>query len=374
MAGKARRDTGQETGHPREKPLFLWALVLSLLLHLSLLPWITREVILEGEDAVREMEVTLEVIAREEDPLTFVETNQDDPSNLPDDPDFFAARDAQAAQEEPIEGEEMDIPELTGDEEEVSRVVEGTSAPPVPVSRPQTPGSPQPGQPLPPSAVAAQQPTARQPAVVADQEREAMERDVSPEDEESPEIPSGEGDAPLETVEQEKIAVNLDGPAPTPDEASNPQESQPGEPLPEGEVVEEVVTQQPRPRLPPGTRGPTLRQQGNLARLGVSQVSAEFREYGQYLQAMFEVIEQEWYRVIMEQSLAERFSFTVIEFQISSDGKVLDFTIMDTTSSLLAQKACAAAIVNRAPYGEWTADMVSTLNDPETIRVTFNYQ
>jgi hypothetical protein len=47
---------------------------------------------------------------------------------------------------------------------------------------------------------------------------------------------------------------------------------------------------------------------------------------------------------------------------------------VEGTAGNQAEKACAAAITARAPYGPWTDDMIAVLGEEQELTFVFYYQ
>ena len=147
----------------------------------------------------------------------------------------------------------------------------------------------------------------------------------------------------------------------------------PEEPSPD--PSEEKMARLPQPRVQYRNTGPLKRHESGVSMIAqMAQYSAEFSEFGDYLERMFETIEIEWHNLLNRQRLAERRSQVSIAFFLNQDGEVVDWEIVQASSSLQAQVVCAAAINNRAPFGDWTAEMVSMLEEQERIIINFLFR
>jgi hypothetical protein len=170
---------------------------------------------------------------------------------------------------------------------------------------------------------------------------------------------------PAETAEAVTEAIEAAEPSPTPVE--------PTPPSPEG-----VPSPRPRPQLSMRTTpGPIAQNTGRASRMGVLAVDSRFSEFGAYQQRMIEAIAQQW------NQLGQRFPFTsrdhntrvVVSFMLNKEGRVTRLEVIDTTSSDSATLLVGDAILSRAPFGEWTREMLSVFGEePQEVRITFHYQ
>ena len=363
------------------RPIIL-ALLGSFLSHLLLYLFIPETLMIMASDPPSQTWQEFDIILAEEEPEVmkqYVPINKEDVSNEPDETDYFASRDSQAANEEIRDDINEDTPFIDGESEEFNNLVQGVPnptppSPPVPPSqanqnepRPQqNPSLPQIriNRPLGEDELNQQRP--RAPIALEDEvvdiesPRSMPEIPELPEDEEAEELVESEDEAEEDTTQLDKGIVQDQTPLTPPEEAVPDQNS------------EDRPARLPQPRVRYANTGPLKKYMGSVSRLAqMANYSAEFSEFGEYLDRMFETIEIEWNNLLSIQRLAERRSRVSIAFLLNLDGEIVDWEIVQTTSSLQAQVVCAAAINNRAPFGEWSEDMVATLKDPERIIVNF---
>jgi len=139
------------------------------------------------------------------------------------------------------------------------------------------------------------------------------------------------------------------------------------------------VPQVPRPRQRLSSQtlpGPLMRSNGRAAALGNLSVDARFTEFGDYLNRMFNAIGYQFILLAeyMEAAMAEISSRVIVEFKITSGGEVKDVMVVFTTAHSPATLICEDAIQSPSPYGPWTQDMVETLGEEQTVRITFLYR
>jgi hypothetical protein len=323
-----------------------------------------------------------DIVLAEEEPeimKQFVPINKENVSNEPDETNYFASRNSQAINTELREELNEDTPFIDGESEEFNNLVQGQ-----PISAPPSP-------PVPPAQASQSEPRQQQEASLPQirinrplgedeltQERarapvaledEAVDEDSPrslpevpdlPEDEEALEVVDSEDDVKEDTSKLDDGVVQEDRPL-TPPEDASPESNPDASPA-----------RLPQPRVHIANTGPLKKHMAGVTRIGqMADYSAEFSEFGEYLERMFETIELEWNNLLNQQRLAERRSRVSIAYFLNEFGEVVDWEIVSATSSLQAQVICAAAINNRAPFGEWSSQMRTTLKDPERIIINF---
>ena len=344
-----------------------FAFAVSLFLHLFAfwaLPW--QLVPALSAEPVEQMEVEY-IQAKappEPDRLRFVETNPEVPTNEPDETANIAARDQQVGQlEESTEGPK-DTPFVRGEEEEATKIVEGTmTQEPIPV--------------LPSAQLKATAANDQKQPVLAPitQSRppDLLQRQPAHDGEglasvlEDPQ----EGDQP-DAVVQARISVDVSA-------VTQPEEEEP-QPSEEPHVVGEVSdTQMPRPRPRLSTRvltGPIMRSAGRAPVMANIAVNARFTAFGDYLQRMFDAVGFQFQllasRLTPPQS--EISTRVIVEYILTLEGEVSEANVIYTTAGRAATLICRDAIHSTAPYGPWSEEMIRTLGDEQKIRITFIYR
>lgn len=360
----------------------MWAVVGSIAAHGLLYLFIPETLMIMASDVEPQTWQEFDIILAEEEPeimQQYVPINKDDIPNAPDETENFASQDAQAKNTELREELNEDTPFIEGESEEFNNLVQGqpVQVPPSPYIPPaqasntqaqqqQTPSLPQIRINNPIGQDQLDERQARAPVALED---EALDEDSPrslpeipdlPEDEEADEVVESEDDA-LEDRTRIDDGVVQDQRPLTPPVDPSP------EPSPE-----DRPQRLPQPRVRYANTGPLKNHMAGVSRIAqMAQYSAEFSEYGDYLERMFETIEIEWHNLLNKQRLAEKRSRVSIAFLINQYGEIEDWEIVSASSTLQAQVICAAAINNRAPFGDWTAEMRGTLEDPERIIVNF---
>lgn len=366
----------------RWRPVVI-ALIGSLLAHLLLYLFIPETLMAMAGEAPRQNWQEFDIILAGEEPeimQQYVPSNRENVSNPPDETDYFAARDSQAVNEELREDLNEDTPFIDGESEEFNNLVQGqpVAVPPSPPVPPAQASETEPRQQQNPSLpqIRINRPLgddeltrerARAPVAL---EEEALEEEGPlsvpeipedvPEDEEALEVVDTEDEAEEDKSRLDDGVVQEQRPLTPPEEAAP-------EPNPDDQSA-----RLPQPRVKIANTGPLKKHMAGVSRLGqMADYSAEFSQFGAYLERMFETIEIEWHNLLRQQRLAESRSRVSIAFFLNEYGEVVDWEIVAATSSLQAQVICAAAINNRAPFGDWSDEMRSTLKDPERIIVNF---
>lgn len=377
------------------------ALVFTVVIHGAfalVMPW---DAFSEQPAAVMQAPAEIEFVLQPPPMPEFVEANPMAPEEAPP-PDTLqeSDRDQVAAQEDP-DPDSSDARPTTDGLEDSQKIVDGNLE--------EEPPSPPPGQPV--AVTEPVLPTEVAEPVEAVQPPEVMEPEPAtpaeaPEPAEAPPPPAADALA-LEPLTDDGVAATLDETAEAPEwveqaqpdaepledpattaetaetaevvaeavEATEPSTTpvEPSPPSPEG-----VPSPRPRPQLSMrSTPGPIAQNTGRASRMGMLAVDSRFTEFGAYQQRMIEAIAQQW------NQLGRRFPFTsrdhntrvVISFMLDKEGRVTRLEVIDTTSSDAATLLVGDAILSRAPFGEWTREMLSTLGDePQEVRITFHYQ
>jgi len=123
--------------------------------------------------------------------------------------------------------------------------------------------------------------------------------------------------------------------------------------------------------------GPILRPEGRAPMMGNIQISAKMSEFGEYLARMFDAIGKQFlflashFDAVRPPEINTR---VVVRYKLTRDGKVKDTTVMDTTAGRVATLIAQDAIESPAPFGTWTAEMIESLREEETVVITFHYR
>lgn len=283
------------------------------------------------------------------EPMKFVETNPDAPDNKPDKTQNFAAQNQQAAQEKPTQ-EDNDTPQTVGKDIPSTAIVTGQKAEPMESANPgqQTP----PSQQTPVTQTQQQSPEALTPLPgfekIQGDDAEGIGTNVAE---------ASKAPRPVEERVEGENDPNKDQ-----IQVAQPQ-TNPGRPSP-----------QPRPRLQ-NVRPTILANQPNgVSQAGQIGVSANFSEFGDYLQELIEIVQAQWNLVLSKTATyPPAGSHVVIRFTLNSQGQVSRIEEVEETAGKQGTYACLSAIQDRQPYRPWTKEMVAILGDEQVITFGFYY-
>lgn len=342
-------------GLPRRR--FLAALALTLLLHLavyeaspSLLTALSRTVVpAKPAEIVRaeKFEEIPETLLPEEfrKKPQFVPVNPNAPTATPKDDANLSAADQRAAQENPDPDSRSRTPTNDGELEDSRAVAEAV------LPRELIP--PELRAPAPTPAAAA--PAPRVPAA-----------------EETPRAAGA--DVPAVAVEGGGIAAGDDAPE-TGEKKDAPEPAE--EKTAAGDPADALPDPQPRPQIVPraGLNSITMRSNTAVNEIGACSLDAKFSEYGDYTQRMLEAIQAAWYITVWRSAIVQPPAVVVVEFTLHADGTIDGARIVYSDASDPATYACLDAVVSRAPFERWRADMVAVVGgESETGRISFYYR
>lgn len=342
-------------GLPRRR--FLAALALTLLLHLavyeaspSLLTALSRTVVpAKPAEIVRaeKFEEIPETLLPEEfrKKPQFVPVNPNAPTATPKDDANLSAADQRAAQENPDPDSRSRTPTNDGELEDSRAVAEAV------LPRELIP--PELRAPAPTPAAAA--PAPRVPAA-----------------EETPRAAGA--DVPAVAVEGGEIAAGDDAPE-TGEKKDAPEPAE--EKTAAGDPADALPDPQPRPQIVPraGLNSITMRSNTAVNEIGACSLDAKFSEYGDYTQRMLEAIQAAWYITVWRSAIVQPPAVVVVEFTLHADGTIDGARIVYSDASDPATYACLDAVVSRAPFERWRADMVAVVGgESETGRISFYYR
>ncbi len=366
-------------GHFQDYESLLASFFLTLLIHLLAyftIPKAITAVPGPERERLNEVEYVYQDIEEKPKPETqrFVEANPDVPTNIPDSTLNIAARDQQAAQVEPAEISFNDTPYLEGEEELSPKILAGIiPSPSQPViEASQQPmgvqGAEQSSIPLIEEGVVFASPEPPPRPDFIDQEPDTEEGMASM-------LEPGEGKDPAEQpTDRVPLAINLNpdsvegGTAPNQNSQTQAADAQ---------SQTQPQLPKPRPRLAPDVLpGPMMRSMSGVPGLGMIAIEAKFSEFGDYLQRMYEAIGYQWLLLANQtrRGSAQISSRVVLEFIIYNDGRVENLRVVHSSAGQAATVICKDAVQSRSPFAMWTEEMVRTLGEEQTIRVTFIYQ
>jgi len=120
--------------------------------------------------------------------------------------------------------------------------------------------------------------------------------------------------------------------------------------------------------------GPKVRQAGGVRRRGALAVDAKGSPFGAYDAAVIAAIQQRWYALIDDSSIALSPGRVVITFTMHADGHLTDVQIQSQEVGEIQSLYCRKAITDPAPYARWPEEMHHILGrDYRDLRITFHY-
>lgn len=283
-------------------------------------------------------------------PMKFVETNPNAPDNTPDKTENFSNRNQQVAQEKPTPNGENDHPALEGQKEIPStQIVDGRLT-----------KQPEESQPEPQNLVKPAQST-----LTAPREEQSPLAGI---EKQMGDNTAGYGSNVAKFPENPKPIENrVDGIKNAPlvqGATSNEARIDPRRPQPRPQLVKTVQTR------------PAIFQENKLGtkNIGNIAVSAQFSEYGQYLNKMFETIQIQWEELLRGNIYPGPGKHVVVSFRMNKEGGISQILSVEGTAGNFGESACTTAITSRAPYGPWTPDMIAVLGETQDMTITFYYQ
>ena len=137
--------------------------------------------------------------------------------------------------------------------------------------------------------------------------------------------------------------------------------------------------QQRRPKLSPELiQGPLMKTLTTAPRIGTIAIESRLNPYGVYLQKMLKAIEEQWHqlalgsiRFMQKDRLPGTLTF---RFTLLSTGGIKNLSRLDSQGASLAAELCRQAIASRAPFGNWTEDMISDFGKFDEITISFRYR
>ena len=291
-------------------------------------------------------------VAKPPPPNRFVETNPDAPENIPDKTNNFAAQNQQVAQEKPTPNGKSDMPASDGKKDfQTTQIVSGQLSKPIE----HVEATPPPDV-TPPAEQMVKAPILEENPLAGTDKKEGESKDgfatnISKFTDNMKPIPNRiEG---VKNVPQVQDAV-----------AAQPA-IDPHRPRPRPSIVK---TQQVRPAI-------LAERLAGTTNIGPTAVDARWSNYGAYLQKMIEAVQIQWERLIAESKVYPNSGSTVtVKFVMDKKGNISRIVNMDTTAGDGPSRACVSAITDRAPYGDWTDDMIAVLGEEQEMTFTFYYQ
>lgn len=292
---------------------------------------------------------TFDEPAERADPMKFVETNPDAPTNEPDKTQNFGAHSQQVAQEVPTPDGRSDRPATEGKvDSDSTQIVSGRLTDPVERLE---------------AAMAAEPPTeATQEAPRAEQTPLTGFEKTQGDNAES--FGSNVAKIPSSSPADEQVEGVKDAPVVAGASAMRPM-IDPMRPRPRP-----LITQQPQVR-------PAILAENKFGTKNIGPVSydARWSNYGAYLQRLIDTVQIQWERILIERRVYPPSGTTVtVKFILDSEGRIARIVDVNNQSNESAAAACVSGITDRAPYGPWTDDMKAVLGERQEMTFTFYYQ
>jgi hypothetical protein len=281
----------------------------------------------------------------------FVETNPNAPENIPDKTNNISDRNQQVAQEKPTPNGKSDMPAQEGKKDfQSTQIVDGRLSqpdrtPPVPQQVTAAPKPPSPAAPR-----LAQTP-------------------VSGFDKQQGSDAAGYASS---------LAKPTDNPTNVPKAVDGAKNAPPNEMGSAFSPQIDPKHPQPRKNLEQHVR-PAIFAENKIGtqNIGMAAWDARWSNYGVYLQRLIESVQIQWERILNQSAVSPNSGSTVeVKFTLNSRGeisKIIHVTPSAGTSDAATQ-ACPSAITSRAPYGEWTDDMIAMLGNEQEFTFVFYYQ
>ncbi len=282
------------------------------------------------------------------DPLQFVETNPDAPTNEPDKTANFSNRNQQTAQEVAatvIDPEKRPSVKGREDRDHNSAIVTGD------MTKPQDAAA----------ATSAELQAEDRPAQQARAEQ----------------IPLSGFDK-NEGKSEDGIASNISqNPAPSNKAADTLDGAKEGKDA-TGGLINSMQSSRPqpkpRPQLKQARQNILSNQIAGTSNIGVLGIDAHWSEYGDYMQELIEIIQAQWYSILRDSKISPtRGSHVYVTFRLTADGAVSVIKVEETAGKP-GTYACLNAIQERQPYRKWTNQMITVLGTEQSITFDFYYE
>jgi hypothetical protein len=124
-----------------------------------------------------------------------------------------------------------------------------------------------------------------------------------------------------------------------------------------------------------GSYGNKTRQAGGVNHI-IPQTSLDVKgtPVGDYLKDMADAVEQKWYQLLKDQTTGT-YGKVVLQFRVHPDGRVTDMKRVRNEVSDLLEMTCEQAVFDPAPYQPWPREMrLEVPSDYYEITFTFYYE
>jgi hypothetical protein len=342
----------------------LWAAIfIALFLHL-LLFWAGPAHVFERSEAeagAPTLEVVLEPIPEEPElEETYVRATADVPEALPEQTLNVSDRDQVSAQEEEALPDPDNTPYVEGDMEDSNRLVQGNPF----------------MEPVPPSPPASSPASGASPMVQQEAAPREQVAQVNPrlaEDEPLQEEGIASITEPDEALkEPEEVAEPL-----KPVEVTSPYDGTGTAAVttPEQQVGEQSPQPRPRQRVERDTSfGPVKDNRQGAIQIGRLAFDAQYSEFGEYWRRVAEIIESHWRNLVYNtKSIPFGGYRVVVTFSITREGEVVDVVVQQSDAGRLAETVSKDAILGKAPFFEWTPEMIIKMGEQAECSIHFFY-
>jgi hypothetical protein len=109
--------------------------------------------------------------------------------------------------------------------------------------------------------------------------------------------------------------------------------------------------------------------------VGALAYDAKWSAYGEYIQRLIDAVQAQWERLIIRSPIyPTRGTVVRVTFKIDSAGTISEIVKVESPDERTAEYLCISAITERAPYGEWSEDMIAVLGREQEMTFRFFYQ
>ncbi len=117
-----------------------------------------------------------------------------------------------------------------------------------------------------------------------------------------------------------------------------------------------------------------LNEQGTK-NVGALAYDAKWSAYGEYIQRLIDAVQAQWERLIIRSPIyPTRGTIVRVTFKINSAGNISEIVKVESPAERTAEYLCISAITERAPYGDWSEDMIAVLGREQEMTFRFFYQ
>ncbi len=183
---------------------------------------------------------------------------------------------------------------------------------------------------------------------------------------------------PKEEVAIAKLEPKAD-PKPDPKIVAPPDPKPDVKPPPDPGKDEETrprTVQEARMRLAQNQRpSQKMKQDGGVKRrVDISSLDTKATPFGAYDAALVDAITQRWYALLDERNYAsDGYGKVVLQFTIHADGRITEMNVAESTVGEVLSLLCKKAVMDPAPFAEFSKEMKRMMGDSRNIQFTFYY-